>query len=131
MTDEHHRHLALLEAFAAAWNAHDLPALMRCVTDDCLFRASSGPLPCGVEYRGRREIEQGFPMIWTLFPDASWSGVRHFVSGERGASEWTFRGTRPDGTRVEVLGCDLFDFRDGRIAVKNTFRKEKALTRST
>jgi len=129
MTDEH-GYLALLETFAAAWNAHDLPALMRCVTDDCLFRASSGPLPHGVEYRGREELERGFPMIWTLFPDASWTDVRHFVSGRRGASEWTFRGTRPDGTAVVVLGCDLFDFRDGRIAVKNTFRKEKAEGRS-
>ena len=33
--------------------------------------------------------------------------------------EWTFSGTRPDGARVEVTGCDLFTFQDGKIAVKN------------
>jgi hypothetical protein len=26
---------------------------------------------------------------------------------------------------VEVTGCDLFTFRDGRIAVKNSFRKNR------
>jgi hypothetical protein len=40
-------------------------------------------------------------------------------------SEWTFTGTRMDGTRVEVNGCDLFTFRDGKIAVKNSFRKNR------
>ena len=44
-------------------------------------------------------------------------------AGDRGVSEWTFTGTRSDGTRVEVNGCDLLTFRDGKIAVKNAFRK--------
>jgi ketosteroid isomerase-like protein len=42
-------------------------------------------------------------------------------------SEWTFTGTRRDGTRVEVTGCDLFTFRDGRIAIKNSYRKNRTL----
>ena len=28
-----------------------------------------------------------------------------------------------DGSRAEVDGCDLFTFRNGKIAVKNSFRK--------
>ena len=31
----------------------------------------------------------------------------------------------PDGTRVEVHGCDLFRFRDGKIALKNSYRKNR------
>ena len=38
-------------------------------------------------------------------------------------SEWIFTGTRADGIRLEVNGCDVFTFRDGRIAVKNSYRK--------
>jgi ketosteroid isomerase-like protein len=45
--------------------------------------------------------------------------------GDRGVSEWTFTGTSKDGTRVEVSGCDLFTFRNGKIAVKNSFRKNR------
>ena len=40
-------------------------------------------------------------------------------------SEWTFTGTLKDGKRVEVNGCDLFTFRSGKIAVKNSFRKNR------
>jgi ketosteroid isomerase-like protein len=47
------------------------------------------------------------------------------VTGDRGVSEWTFSGTRSDGKRIEVNGCDLFTFLDGKIAVKNSFRKNR------
>jgi taurine dehydrogenase small subunit len=56
---------------------------------------------------------------------AHWGNAQHFVCGDRGVSEWTFTGTRADGSRVEVHGCDLFSFRDGRIALKNSYRKNR------
>ena len=37
----------------------------------------------------------------------------------------TFTGTRADGTRVEVHGCDLFTLRDGKIVLKNSYRKNR------
>jgi hypothetical protein len=40
-------------------------------------------------------------------------------------SEWTFTGSRVDGSRVEVTGCDLFTFKNGKIAVKNSYRKNR------
>ena len=30
-----------------------------------------------------------------------------------------------DGTRVEVTGCDLLTFRNGKIALKNAYRKNR------
>ena len=30
-----------------------------------------------------------------------------------------------DGVRVEVQGCDVFTFRNGKIAVKNSYRKQR------
>src|SRR5829696_2383249 len=41
-------------------------------------------------------------------------------------TEWVFAGTRDDGVRVEVQGCDVFTFRDGKIAVKNSCRKQRS-----
>jgi hypothetical protein len=49
----------------------------------------------------------------------------HVVSGNRGFSEWTFRGTDRKGVKAEVRGVDVFTFRDGRIALKDTFRKNR------
>lgn len=116
-----------LQAFVEAWNRHDVDALMTFMADDCIFEASAGPDVCGIRYSGRKAVRTAFAEVWATFPDAHWGKARHFVIGDRGVSEWTFTGTRADGTRVEVHGCDLLTFRDGKIVLKNSFRKNRQL----
>ncbi|MCG2606032.1 MAG: nuclear transport factor 2 family protein, partial [Achromobacter sp.] len=50
---------------------------------------------------------------------------RHWVAGDRGVSECTFTGTAADGSRVEADMVDVFTFQDGKIRVKNAFRKQR------
>ncbi len=114
-----------LQAFADAWNRHDADALMAFMTEDCAFEASAGPDVFGARYAGREAVRAAYVDVWTTFPDAHWANARHFVLGDRGVSERTFTGTRADGSRVEVNGCDLFTFRDGKIALKNSYRKNR------
>jgi steroid delta-isomerase-like uncharacterized protein len=116
----------LLQAFADAWNRHDVDALMSFMTDDCVFEASAGPDVCGTSAKGRDAVRSAYLEVFATFPDASWNSPRHFVCGDRGVSEWIFRGTRKDGTHVEVNGCDLFTFRGDKIVVKNSYRKNRA-----
>jgi ketosteroid isomerase-like protein len=116
---------AFLQAFTDAWNRHDLDGLMSFMTDDCVFQTAAGAERCGTRHSGREAVRRAFEQAWLAFPDAQWCNGRHFVQGERGVSEWTFVGTKADGTRVEADGCDLFTFRDGRIAVKDAFRKDR------
>jgi len=116
----------LLDRFADAWNRHDLDALMSMMTDDCVFEASAGTQVNGQKSQGTRAVRAAYAAVFEAFPDARWANPRHFITGNRGVSEWTFTGTRADGTRVEVTGCDLFTFRDGRIAVKNSYRKQRS-----
>lgn len=115
----------MLQAFADAWNRHDIDALMSFMTDDCVFEASAGSAVCGARYVGSESVRAAFAEVWTTFPDAQWGNARHLVCAERGVSEWTFTGTGADGTRVEVHGCDLFTFRDGRIFRKDSYRKNR------
>ena len=115
----------VLQSFAETWNRHDIDALMTFMTDDCVFESSAGPDVCGARYVGFEAVRAGFADVWRVFPDAHWGDARHFIQGERGVSEWTFTGTRTDGARVEVNGCDLFVFREGKIAVKNSYRKSR------
>ena len=117
--------VATLEAFSAAWNRHDIDALMSFMTDDCVFESSAGPDACGTRFAGRDAVRRGFMAAWEAVPDAQWNKPRHFIAGNRGLSEWTFTGTRRDGVAIEVTGCDVFTFRDDRIVVKNSYRKQR------
>ena len=120
-----HQLLRLLEDFGDAFNRHDADALISMMTADPVFEASAGADVNGERHEGRPAVLAAFEAVFAQFPDARWGSARHFVSGDRGVSEWTFTGTRHDGTRVEVNGCDLFVFRDGKIAVKNSYRKNR------
>ena len=119
--------LRLLDRFADAWNRHDLDALMSMMTDDCVFQASAGAEVDGQRSQGKPAVRAAYQSVFEAFPDARWENARHFIAGDRGVSEWTFTGTQSDGKRVEVTGCDLFTFRDGQIAVKNSYRKKRPL----
>jgi ketosteroid isomerase-like protein len=90
-----------------------------------VFETSFGPTVAGTRYVGQAETRRGIEDVFKQFPDALWNGPRHFIAGDRGVTEWVFTGTRSDGTRVEVQGCDVFTFRDGKIAVKNSYRKQR------
>ena len=115
----------LLDRFADAWNQHDLDALMSMMTDDCVFEASAGLQVDGQRSEGKPAVRAAYAAVFETFPDAHWAGARHFIAGDRGVSEWTFSGTHKDGRRVEVTGCDLFTFRDRKIAIKNSYRKNR------
>lgn len=114
-----------LAAFAAAWNRHDLEALMGFMHDECVFHAVAGPDVLGRTFSGRTEVAKGFNAAWTNFPDASWLDGDHFVVGDRGVSESTFKGTKVDGSRIEARMVDVFTFKDGKILVKNAYRKDR------
>ena len=116
-----------LDAFADAWNRHDVDALMSFMTEDCVFESSGGDDARGTRYEGAQAVRKGFAKAWADFPDARWDDAHHFVQGNRGVSEWVFRGTNSDGKRSEVAGCDIFTFRDGKILVKNSYRKNRPL----
>ncbi|MBI5858080.1 MAG: nuclear transport factor 2 family protein [Sphingobacteriales bacterium] len=118
-----------LQSFADAFNTHDIKAIMSHMTDDCVFEASAGPDIDGQKFIGQEQVKKAFEDVFATFPDARWSNPRHFIIGERGFTEWIFIGTKKDGVKVEVTGCDLFTFKDGKIAVKNSYRKNRLSTK--
>ncbi len=116
---------ATLAAFSAAWNRHDIDALMSFMHPDCVFQTAAGPDSCGTRHVGPEAVRKAFAVAWETVPDAQWTRDTHHVHGEFGVSEWTFTGTAADGSRIESDGVDLFTFKDGKIALKNVFRKAR------
>lgn len=114
-----------LAAFSDAWNRHDIDALMSFMADDCVFQPAAGPDACGTRHVGAAAVRKAFAAAWETVPDAQWRNGVHFVHGDHGTSQWTFTGTAADGTRIETDGIDVFRFRDGKIVLKNVFRKAR------
>jgi steroid delta-isomerase-like uncharacterized protein len=112
-----------LDALLDAFNAHDVDAILELFTDDCVYDAPRGPAPGGRRYAGKDEVREGFQARFDGIPDVAWTDACHFTSGDRGASEWTIRGTQASGTPIEVRGCDLFEFSGGKISRKDSFWK--------
>jgi ketosteroid isomerase-like protein len=115
--------VATLAAFSDAWNRHDVEALMSFMHDDCVFETAAGSEACGARHVGRDAVRKAFAAAWANVADAQWRNGRHVVHGDFGISQWTFTGTAADGSRIETDGVDVFTFKDGRILVKNAFRK--------
>jgi ketosteroid isomerase-like protein len=117
--------LSMLEAFAAAWNRHDLDAIMSMSTDDCEFWASAGPYVTGGRAVGREEVAAAYQAVFDLIPDAQWTNGRITLMDGRAMSEWTLVGTTTTGQRIELLGLDLLELEGDKVRIKNSFRKNR------
>lgn len=112
-----------LEGFLDAFNTHDVDAIMSFFSEDCVFDMPRGPAPGGRRLEGKDEVRKGIQSRLEGIPDIHYGDDRHWVCGDRGVSEWTIRGTQVTGELIEVRGCDLFEFRDGKISRKDSFWK--------
>ena len=116
-----------LASFTQAWNDKDIDALMSHMADDCVFMASVGLETEGALWTGTEKVREGFASLWIGYPDAHFEAVgEDIILGNRGCSEWIFTGTRKtDGAKVKARGCDVYTFKDGKILIKNSMRKQK------
>jgi steroid delta-isomerase-like uncharacterized protein len=114
---------ATLKQVLEAFNRHDLDAIMEYFADDAIFDMPRGPHPWGQRYVGKDEVRAGLATRFAGIPDVHYGDDHHWVSGDRGVSEWLLTGTTTAGTPIEVRGCDLFEFRDGKITRKDSYWK--------
>ena len=114
-----------LEAVTAAFNAHDLDAIMEFFAEDCTLDMPRGPDPWGRRLVGRAAVREGLASRFAGLPDVHYGDDRHWVSGDLGVSEWLLTGTTPDGdaVRVRVRGCDHWELRAGKIVRKDSYWK--------
>ena len=112
-----------LERLLEAFNAHDIEAVMSFFADDCVLEMPRGPDPWGQRLEGRERVREGLASRFAGIPDVHYGDDRHWLAGDRGCSEWLLTGTSVEGQRIAVPGCDLFQFRDGKIVRKDSYWK--------
>lgn len=119
MTDN----LEVIRDIAVGFDTHDLDRIMVHFTDDAVFEAPRGSEAYGRRVVGIDAVRAAFADRFVGIPDVRYQEDDHFVAGDRGASEWTLRGTTTDGQRLEIRGCDLWTFRDGKVVKKDSYWK--------
>lgn len=112
-----------LKMIADAFNRHDLDAIMEFFAEDCSMDLPRGPDAWGRRFVGKAAVREGIASRFAGLPDVHYGDDRHWVCGDRGVSEWLLTGTRPDGSKVQVRGCDHWEFRGGKVVRKDSYWK--------
>jgi len=112
-----------LKELVAAFNRHDLDAIMDLFAQDATLDMPRGPHPWGQRLVGDAQVREGLASRFKGLPDVHYGDDRHWVSGNMGFSEWTLTGTTPTGARLEVRGTDHYEFRDGKVIRKDSYWK--------
>jgi ketosteroid isomerase-like protein len=120
---DHDEAIRMLEAIATAFDRHDLDGIMSHFADDAVFESPRGPDRWGQRFVGRQAVRDAFAGRFSGIPEIRYQEDDHFVDGDRGASEWTLSGTTTAGQWIEVRGCDLWTFRDGKVVKKDSYWK--------
>ena len=120
---DHDEAVGMLKAITAAFDSHDLDAILEHFTEDAVFEGPRGTEAWGTRFVGKQAIREAFAARFSGIPDVRYRDEGTFVDGDRGASEWTLAGTTISGEPVQVRGCDLWTIRDGKIAKKDSYWK--------
>jgi ketosteroid isomerase-like protein len=112
-----------LKQVLEAFNRHDLDAIMEYFSDDCSFDFPRGPEAFGQRFVGKEQVREALAGRFRGIPDVHYGDDRHWVAGNMGVSEWTLTGTTTTGVKLNVRGCDLWEFRNDKIIRKNSYWK--------
>ena len=112
-----------LKEILQAFNRHDLDAIMEFFSDDCSFDFPRGPEPWGQRFTGKAQVRAALAGRFKGIPHDHYGEDRHWVAGDRGVSEWTLTGTTTSGVSLKVRGCDLWEFRNGKVTRKDSYWK--------
>ncbi len=118
-----------LASFSAAWSAGDVDKLVSLMSDEPIYKGSTGPNP-GTSYSGRENIHAAFKRMVPSNVSADKKDEEpeppqmYFFDDNRALVFWRLPFPNPEGGSSEVDGIDIMTFTDdGRIAVKDAYRK--------
>ena len=118
-----------IDAYNAAWNTHDVEAIVSMHTEDSVFENHV----TGDVNVGREAIGKAITGIFSVFPDLAFETRRAYLREDLVVQEWTAKGThegtmtrsgievQPTGRKVEYKGMDVIPIRDGLVARKDVY----------
>jgi ketosteroid isomerase-like protein len=113
--------IAAVERFNEAFDDHDVDAVMRAMTDDCVFESTSPP--SGERYEGQAAVRAFWEEFFGSTPTAHFDAEDVIAAGDRCVVPWRFTWANDDGSTGLVRGVDVIRVRDGRVAEKFAYVK--------
>ena len=126
-----------IDRYNAAWNAHDVDAIVELHTEDSVFENHT----TGDANVGKDAIGNAIRGIFTVFPDLTFETRRQYIRDDLVVQEWTARGTHlgkmtraglevePTGKAVEYRGMDVIPIDGGKVARKDVYSDGVTLLR--
>lgn len=108
--------------FNEAFNRHDVPAMMRLMSDDCVFENTS-PAPDGTVYSGKEAVTTFWEEFFHESPHAHINIEEIFSAGTRCIMRWRYDWVDAAGNPGHVRGVDLYRVENGLIREKLSYVK--------
>ena len=108
-----------VHALNDALNARDREATVALFASDGVFR----PGAAGASFAGPEAITGALFGFLDMHKSGQFETVHEVFAGDEAYSEWTWAGVTSEGEPSESHGCDYYLVRDGKVAVRSTFRK--------
>jgi ketosteroid isomerase-like protein len=108
--------------FNAAFNRHDVAAMMQLMSDECIFE-NTAPAPDGTVYTGKAAVTQFWRDFFRESPHAHIEIEEIFGFGMRCIMRWRYEWKDAAGRPGHVRGVDIFLVQDGFIREKLSYVK--------
>ena len=100
----------LIKRYFDAFNRHDLEAVVACFHDEAVLVG-----PNGKRLVGLAEVRRSYETQFALFPDAHCELRVCTGNSGRGVAESFFSGTHGRHGKIEAIGAEVMEIRDGKI----------------
>jgi ketosteroid isomerase-like protein len=109
-------------AFNAAFNRHDVSAMMQLMCEDCVFE-NTDPAPDGAVFSGKETITQFWQGYFNQSPQAHIEVEESISSGNRCIMRWRYGWVDLEGHKGHVRGVDIYRVQNGLICEKLSYVK--------
>lgn len=136
MTAAAHDLRPVIDRYNAAWNAHDLDAIVALHAPDMVFANHTA----GEEATGA-QVRDHIGAIFATWPDIAFATRRLYVRDDLVVQEWTASATHanimrrgdlvaePSGAKVTWDGLDVIPFADGLVKRKDVYSDSVSILR--
>ena len=111
---------AVLGRLKQAINTQDIDALVGCFRPDVVSEQPAHP---GRNFRGREQVGHNWTQIFTGIPDLRATLVRSAVHEDVVWAEWSWRGTRADGSAADMAGVTILGLTGDEVAWLHCYMK--------